>query len=141
MSGYLSHFDEAHMGISVNRLRTCIQAGDSLIELLVLLCLSGKLGLEHYEMSRCLKGGFAPNLAHRAICLDVENSCVFLPKRPIVRVCDRFGIPRPDFFRAEKDLAARGLTRPNTIEDGLLVSSGVWEEAVKGCRSELNQSL
>ena len=139
MEEYLSHFDQGHAAISTSRMRLCAP-GQSLVELVVLLCLSGKLGREYIPLEGCLKAGFAPSMGRLAACVDIEGSRVYLPRKAIIRACGNAGIPRPDLFNAEKDLSEKGLLLPNTISDGLLISTELWNQTVKGCRSELNQT-
>lgn len=138
MENYLTHFDSAHAGISTSRIRLC-SPGMSLIELLALLCLSGKMNPEYYPLDLCLQGGYAPSPGRKSVCVDTEGERIYLPRKGIAKVCDSVGIPRPDIFKAEKDLSERGLLLPNTISDGLLVSTELWNGVIRGCRSELNQ--
>jgi hypothetical protein len=140
MDGYLTQFDQAHAAIATGQIRVCQKAGDSLIELLTLLCLSGKLGMEYFDLQPCLDKAYPPAPGKRAVCIDPEKGRVYLPRKATIRACDRAGIPRPDLYRAEKELSERKLLLPNPLSDGILIAAGLWEEVVKGCRRELNTS-
>ena len=141
MGQHLTQFDPAHAAIATGQMRVCQKAGDSLIELLVLLCLSGKLGVEYVNLQPCLEKACPPGLGRKAVCVDTENGVVYLPRAAIGRACDRADVPRPNLYNAEKDLSDRKLLVPNPLSDGILISTGLWNEAVKGGRSELNVAL
>lgn len=141
LEGYLSGFDRTHGGLATNRIRMSDQQGTVFLELVALLCLSGKLGHVQQELGLALAGGYIPNQARKAICSDPENGRVYLPHRAIQRACDRAGIPRPDLFKVEKDLVARKSLLSSAIPDGLLVPFDLWNGVIKGCRGELNSSV
>lgn len=138
---YLPGFDRTHMGLAANRIRMSEQQGTVFLELVALLCLSGKLGHVQLELTLAAAGGYAPNQARKAVCSDPESKQVYLPNRAILRACDRAGIPRPDLFKVEKDLVARKSLISGSIPDGLLVPFDLWNGVIKGCRGELNSSI
>ncbi len=141
MCRYLTQFDQTHAAIGTSQMRVCQKAGDSLIELLALLCLSSKLDAEYLDLQPFLSKLCPPNLSRKAICIDTEKGQVYLPRRAISRACERAGIPRPDMYRAENELSERKLLLPNSLSDGILISTGLWNEAIKRCRCELNTGL
>jgi hypothetical protein len=141
LGNHLTQFDIAHRAVALGQIRVCQKAGDSLIELLALLCLSGKLGMEYVNLQPYLDQACPPSNSKKSVCMDPENGQVYLPRNTIIRSCDRAGIPRPDLQRAEKELFERKLLLPNPLSDGILIVSGPWEEAIKGCRRELNTGV
>jgi hypothetical protein len=141
MCHYLPSFDTSHAAIATGQIRVCQKAGDSLIELLALLCLSAQLEVEYVDLQPCLDQACPPKAGKKAICVDSENSRVYLSRGAIGRACDRAGIPRPELHKAEKELSGRKLLLPNPLSDGILISTELWEGAIKGCRRELNTGV
>jgi hypothetical protein len=105
---------------------------------MVLLCLSGKLEQSHVSLKAVQDGSSLVGPCQRGLGLDVENGCVYVPRQAVFRACGQAGLPRPDVFKAEKDLADRKLVLPSAISDGFLISAGLWDEVIRACRRELN---
>lgn len=105
--------------------------GDALLELMAHLCVIGVIATDYRDLTSKHSITRITRSERRPVLIDPDQRLVYIPRATIVRRCQSCDIPKPEFFRAEKDLGDRKKLSQGIASEGITLTLDVWEDTIR----------